>query len=675
MAEEAPEPIPDVTPEAPINAEAPIDAPDDFVKVDNEGNTLSPKATGEPAMEVKAEPAMEKKEEEPPLPTLKAQPSNPLGKITLIECRGGSDKAKDGHRKDSIPICNAIIDKGWECKLVYYSDAEFEAVEAEIMSSKGYICRVNPGTYEGVTQSRLDGLLDAAVKKGVKGMSSPESMKKMGAKDALVKINKLRCGMPSTAAYYDMKELEAGFTKTMATGDTRVLKQNRGSQGEGIWVCKLAEGEDAKIKDGKCPPDTLLDLQEAVDNHTEKKTIGDFMAFCKTYLDGENGLLVDQKFLPRIVEGEVRVFMIGDSPIELIHKKPKEGGISATMKSGAKYVRYEPDDKKYELLMSHFKEDLPVLMEALEIGDQPLPLIWTGDFIPGPAKDGKDTFFVGEFNCSCVGITKQLHLAEKVALAAIKVCSEETKEAKKEPKEAKEEPREEPKEEPVSVSVTPPATEEKGEVKIDAEEDDDDDEEEELEEPPQGTIRMPTFTGNGDAAWEPGQPIEEEESPLLAGYDMKESSGGADEKHVVPAYGEGESPMDFYAKLERVPYVTKIAEQYELKPLYVVIGAVSLTVLVLLMAMGATALVNVVCYCYPLYLAMLATKVKKPGYVKQWLTYFIMFGAFAVFEAEEPTLFFLLVKAVVLIWGFLPGVYGATKLVNILNRFGLVKMD
>jgi len=357
------------------------------------------------------------------LPTLKPQPKNPLGKITLIECRGGSDKAADGHRKDSIPICNAIIDKGWECKLVYYSDSEYKLVEKEILSSKGYICRVNPGVYEGVTQSKLDALLNSAVKKGVKGMSSPESMRKMGAKDALVKIRNLRCGMADTEAYYNMKELTEGFVRTMATGETRVLKQNRGSQGEGIWVCKLKPGEESKAKGGVVPVDTLIDLQEAVDNHKEQKTIGEFMKFCKKYLDGAGGQLVDQRFLPRIVEGEVRVFMIGDTPIELIHKKPAEGGISATMKSGAKYVRYAPDHKRFELLMSYFKNDLPSLMKALDIGDQPLPLIWTADFIPGPKVSGKDTFYVGEFNCSCVGITKQLNLAEKVAEAAIKVCS------------------------------------------------------------------------------------------------------------------------------------------------------------------------------------------------------------------------------------------------------------
>jgi len=317
-----------------------------------------------------------------------------------------------------------LIDRNWECIPMFYSDAEYKKVEAAIDAAAGYICRINPNQYEGVTQSKLDGLLNDMVKKGKKGMSSAEAMQKMGAKDALVQIKDLECGLPCTAAYYTQEALEENFPKTMATGDIRVLKQNRGSQGEGIWVCTLAEGEEKRIVDGKVPLDAKINLQEAVDNHKETKTIGEFMKFCNKYIEGENGQLVDQKFLPRIVEGEVRVFMIGDKCIELIHKKPAEGGISATMASGAKYVKYAPDAPEFELLMAKFNSDLPKLMKALKLEGQPLPLVWTADFILGPKNaDGKDTFFVGEFNCSCVGITKQLDRAADVADAAIKVCS------------------------------------------------------------------------------------------------------------------------------------------------------------------------------------------------------------------------------------------------------------
>ena len=60
----------------------------------------------------------------------------------------------------------------------------------------------------------------------------------MGAKDALVKIRNLKVGLPDTFAYYDMKEFEKGFKQSCAFSP-RVIKQNRGTMGEGIWLVWL----------------------------------------------------------------------------------------------------------------------------------------------------------------------------------------------------------------------------------------------------------------------------------------------------------------------------------------------------------------------------------------------------------------------------------------------------
>jgi hypothetical protein len=54
-------------------------------------------------------------------------------------------------------------------------------------------------------------------------MSHPEVMKRMGAKDALVKIRELQCGAIDTYAYYDVATFKDTFPKTIAMG-TRVLK-------------------------------------------------------------------------------------------------------------------------------------------------------------------------------------------------------------------------------------------------------------------------------------------------------------------------------------------------------------------------------------------------------------------------------------------------------------------
>ena len=63
----------------------------------------------------------------------------------------------------------------------------------------------------------------------------------MGAKDALTKIAKLNIGLEDTLTYYDDAAFIEGFKKTMKF-QPRVVKQNRGSAGEGIWIIKLKEG-------------------------------------------------------------------------------------------------------------------------------------------------------------------------------------------------------------------------------------------------------------------------------------------------------------------------------------------------------------------------------------------------------------------------------------------------
>merc|ERR1719191_1882354 len=50
-----------------------------------------------------------------------------------------------------------------------------------------------------------------------------------------------------------------------------------------------------------------------------------------------------------------------------------------------------------------------MLMSVLDLVGEPLPVLWTADFIPKDAEDGtpgKTEYVVGEFNCSCVGVSK-----------------------------------------------------------------------------------------------------------------------------------------------------------------------------------------------------------------------------------------------------------------------------
>merc|ERR1719221_2374023 len=195
----------------------------------------------------------------------------------------------------------------------------------------------------------------------------------MGAKDALCKVANLNIGLEDTLAYYDEATFSVGFKKTMAF-QPRVLKQNRGSSGEGNWIIKLKAGNYCSTYgERSCSDDEVLDMMEANDNHSEQHTVAELIEFCVNgrssksgtwpskgvgkYLEGgkeAGGQLVDQRFCPRIVEGELRYNCVADALVGIIHKKPKEGGISAVGGTGSIYTFYGPEESKFENLTHNF---------------------------------------------------------------------------------------------------------------------------------------------------------------------------------------------------------------------------------------------------------------------------------------------------------------------------------
>merc|ERR1711966_273681 len=283
----------------------------------------------------------------------------------------------------------------------------------------------------GGDQQKFDDAIMGLRAKGIQAWPSPTVMEKMGAKDALCKIAHLNIGLEDTLAYYDVDSFSAGFKKTMAF-QPRVIKQNRGSAGEGIWIIKLKEGNYCStFGERSCEDGEVLDMMEANDNHAEEHTVGEFIEFCVNgrtdksgtwtsqgvgkYLEGgkeAGGQLVDQRFCPRIVEGELRYNCIGGVLVGIIHKKPKEGGISAVGGTGSIYTYYGPDEVKFANLTKKFLTDaLPLVMPALGLAEEPIPLWWTTDFIlasPEGTPAEEEKWIVGEFNCSCVGISKCL---------------------------------------------------------------------------------------------------------------------------------------------------------------------------------------------------------------------------------------------------------------------------
>ncbi|MCT4630477.1 Cj0069 family protein [Winogradskyella sp.] len=329
--------------------------------------------------------------------------------VVIFEARGGSDKGKYGFRKDSKPIIDSLKDRGWSAEIIFYKDEDRgEIYRHTIEKADAYISRVNPGNL--VSETGYFQMLRELVNNGVEGLPHPDAMIAYGAKNSVEKLKGSDIVPDDVYTYYDFDTLKEAFPKSLKNG-VRVIKQNRGSTGEGIWRVEVLNADKYK---SKIPLDAKLKLTEARDNHTEEKTLQEFLEYCIKYLEGDNGMLLDMPFLERIKEGEIRVLMLREKVVNIVHKKPAEGkdAFSATLFSGAKY-RYDKPDQWPELVNA-VEKSLPTIQKRL--GNYDLPLIWTADFIlDTDKKTGKDKYVLGEINASCVGFTTFLELSENIA--------------------------------------------------------------------------------------------------------------------------------------------------------------------------------------------------------------------------------------------------------------------
>jgi len=370
------------------------------------------------------------------------QPKSPNFKLALVEVSvpgqrmGGSDKVSNGHRYDTIPLANGMIKNNMSCQLINYVSKEHAKFFEVLGKFDGVICRVNPGHIQaaGGDQKLFDRAM-TQLASGTPVWPTPEVMTKMGAKDALCQIKSTEFGLEDTFGYYSPEQFKAGFKKAIAF-QPRVVKQNRGSAGEGIWIVKLKSGNYCPaFGEMLCDDSARLVLTEANDNHVEEHTVGEFIEFCingrsdksgrwmssgtgKYFAGGKEagGQMVDQRFLPRISEGEVRFFMVGSQLYKIEHYV-YVGGVSGETKTTV----HEPTDPKYRALREQLESKVSYLMRLLGLQTNQLPLLWAADFIP--LDKHPISHVIGEFNCSCLGITSFLDARGK----DLSVVSQENK--------------------------------------------------------------------------------------------------------------------------------------------------------------------------------------------------------------------------------------------------------
>merc|ERR1712127_70253 len=178
---------------------------------------------------------------------LEADPVDAKYRVALVGCyvdshpSGGSDKVTSGHRFDTVGIANGLKHAGLAVQILFYNIDEHDRFFEVVKNFDAIVMRVNPGqiTANGGDQAKFDKAMTEVASK-IPVWPTPANMELMGAKDALTKIKDKDFGLPDTLGYYSPEDMKKGFPKTIAF-QKRVVKQNRGSAGEDIWIIEPKE--------------------------------------------------------------------------------------------------------------------------------------------------------------------------------------------------------------------------------------------------------------------------------------------------------------------------------------------------------------------------------------------------------------------------------------------------
>jgi len=283
---------------------------------------------------------------------------------------------------------------------VIYADDVTDDVREQLLTFDGILVWVNP-IDDGRTRHVLDGLLRDVAAQGPWVSAHPDVILKMGVKEVLHRTRHIGWSA-DTHLYRTVEEFRAVFPKTLRASGPRVLKQNRGNGGQGIWKVEPV----GRVTDGTEIVSVLHALRGSV---PEQLPLGEFMTRCTPYF-ASGGCIIDQAFQPRLPEGMIRCYMgvdkvvgFGHQLIKALIPPPPEGPDSPAAQPGPR-IMHGADAAQFQTLRAKMETEwTPQLMATLGIDAASLPIIWDADFLYGPrTPSGEDTYVLCEINVSSV---------------------------------------------------------------------------------------------------------------------------------------------------------------------------------------------------------------------------------------------------------------------------------
>jgi hypothetical protein len=325
----------------------------------------------------------------------------PPFKVAILS-RGDAAARRDTTPQNSrfVSVFEELAAAGIEAQPAIYDEAFADAVRDQLLTVDGVLVWVDP-IQQGKTRATLDPLLREVARHGPWVSAHPDVILKMGVKEVLYRTRHLGWGA-DTHRYESAAAFRAEFPQRLQASGPRVLKQNRGNGGQGVWKVEALPDANARVRVLHAQRGSLL----------EEMPLDDFIARCEPYFRW-GGCIIDQAFQPRLPDGMIRCYMsgsmvagFGHQLIKALMPPPPTGPDSPEAQPGPRIMR-GPEASPFHALRRLMEDEwTPQMMETLGIDEPSLPVIWDADFLYG-ARDaaGADTYVLREINASsCFGI-------------------------------------------------------------------------------------------------------------------------------------------------------------------------------------------------------------------------------------------------------------------------------
>ena len=136
-------------------------------------------------------------------------------------------------------IAKALRNVGLDVEAASYADEVADEVREQLLGVDGVLVWIDPVRKDG-NRAKLDSILRDVARHGVFVSSHPDLILKMGTKEVLYRTRNMSWGT-DTRLYTTLEQFRRELPQYLAEGKSRVLKQNRGNGGIGVWKVEAVD--------------------------------------------------------------------------------------------------------------------------------------------------------------------------------------------------------------------------------------------------------------------------------------------------------------------------------------------------------------------------------------------------------------------------------------------------